>query len=140
METLQSQNSGNPASVSQAAALAALRGPTDFLDGWRAEYRRRRDLLACRLDGAHGLSCPSPAGDFYSFISCGAQIGKRTPGGSVIRTDDDFVMYLLNDYGVAAVQGAAYGLSPAFRLSFTPATEIVEEACSRILPACEVLQ
>jgi len=139
METMQSQNSGNPASVSQAAALAALRGPLDFLPGWLAAYRTRRDLLVSRLDGQYGLSCPAPQGAFYVYVSCEAQIGKSTPDGTVIQTDGDFVMHLL-DQGVAGVQGAAYGSSPAFRLSFTPETETVEKAAGRVLQACAVLR
>lgn len=139
METMQSQNSGNPASVSQAAALAALNGPLDFLPDWIAEYRTRRDLLVSRLDGRHGLRCPTPQGAFYVYVSCEAQIGKRTPHGSTIQTDSDLVMHLL-DHGVAGVQGTAYGSSPAFRLSFTPKTETVEKAIDRILQACAVLR
>jgi aspartate aminotransferase len=139
METMQSQNSGNPASVSQAAALAALNGPLDFLPNWIAEYRMRRDLLVSRLDGRHGLGCPTPQGAFYVYVSCEAQMGKRTAHGSTVQTDSDFVIHLLK-HGVAGVQGAAYGSSPAFRLSFTPKTETVEKAIDRILEACAVLR
>ncbi|MCK1661986.1 pyridoxal phosphate-dependent aminotransferase [Bradyrhizobium sp. 151] len=139
METMQSQNSGNPASVSQAAALAALDGPLDFLPNWIAEYRMRRDLLVSRLDGQYGLRCPTPQGAFYVYVSCEAQMGKRTAHGSTVETDSDFVIHLL-EHGVAGVQGAAYGLPPAFRLSFTPKTETVQKAIDRILQACAVLR
>jgi len=139
MEKLQSQTSGNPASVSQAGALAALNGSMSFFDEWRAEYQARRDLIVSRLDGRYGLRCPSPKGAFYVYPSCADQIGKRTAKGQLIGNDGDFVMYLLNDFGVATVPGAAYGVSPAFRISFATSTEIIEDACSRILQACAEL-
>jgi aspartate aminotransferase len=139
MATLQSQNSGNPAAVSQAAALAALRGPMDFFDAWRAEYRRRRDLVVARLNGHGGLTCPTPRGAFYAYPSCAAHLGKVTPAGKHIRDDGDFVMYLLDEFQVATVQGSAYGLSPAFRISFASSVTILEKACSRILAACQAL-
>jgi len=139
MEKLQSQTSGNPAAVSQAAALAALQAPMDFFAAWREEYRRRRDYIVGRLDGQYGLSCPTPAGAFYVYPSCAAHIGKRTPQGRQIDNDSDFVMYLLDEFKVATVQGAAYGVSPAFRISFATSMQTIETACERILQACRVL-
>lgn len=140
MATLQSQTSGNPAAVSQAAALAALRGSMNFFEAWRDEYRRRRDLVVSLLDGKHGLTCPCPKGAFYVYPSCAAHIGKTTPAGQLIKNDSDFVMYLLNEFKVATVQGAAYGISPAFRISFATSLEVVEKACLRILEACKALR
>lgn len=139
MEKLQSQSTGNPAAVSQAAALAALTGPMDFFTTWRDEYHARRDLVVARLHNRYGLECPSPAGAFYVYVSCAAHIGKTTAKGRLIRDDSDFVMYLLDDFKVATVQGAAYGLSPAFRISFATSEAIIEEACRRILQACAEL-
>ncbi|OWT77406.1 MULTISPECIES: pyridoxal phosphate-dependent aminotransferase [unclassified Achromobacter] len=139
MEKLQSQTSGNPAAVSQAAAIAALQAPLDFFEAWRAEYQRRRDYIVRKLDGQHGLACPTPAGAFYVYPSCAAFIGKRTPAGKVIENDSDFVMYLLDEFKVATVQGAAYGVSPAFRISFATSMDVIEKACQRILEACRAL-
>lgn len=140
MEKLQSQTTGNPASVSQAAALAALQAPMSFFAAWREEFRRRRDFIVARLDGRHGLRCPTPNGAFYVYPSIEELIGKRTLNDRLIATDGDFVMYLLDDYKVATVQGAAYGISPAFRISFATSMEIIEKACGRILEACASLR
>ena len=125
--------------MSQAAALAALSGPTDFLTGWRSEYQRRRDLVVDRLNAIDGLYCPRPAGAFYVYPSCAGIIGRRSPSGQVIGNDTDFVMYLLETQDVAVIQGAAFGLSPAFRISFATSYEQLEEACKRISTACSVL-
>jgi aspartate aminotransferase len=139
MAKLQSQSTSSPSSVSQAAALAALNGPTDFLAGWRSEYQRRRDLVVDRLNAIDGLYCPRPSGAFYVYPSCSGVIGRRAPNGQVIGNDTDFVMYLLESQEVAVIQGAAFGLSPAFRISFATSYEQLEEACKRIAAACSVL-
>lgn len=139
MEKLQSQTSGNPAAVSQAATLAALTGPMDFFEAWRQEFEARRNLIVSRLNGRLGLRCPAPQGAFYVYVSCAAQIGKKTPAGHTIRDDSDFVMYLLDAHRVATVQGAAYGVSPAFRISFATSMSTIEKACDRILEACKAL-
>lgn len=140
LEKLQSQSTSNPAAVSQAAALAALSGSFEFFAEWRETYRKRRDLIVSLLNGKAGLQCPTPEGAFYVYVSCASHIGKTTVKGKVIRDDSDFVMYLLEDFNVATVQGAAYGLSPAFRISFATSTDVIEKACQRILKACEQLQ
>lgn len=140
MQKLQSQSTSNPAAVSQAAALAALNGSFDFFAEWRDVYRSKRDLIVSLLDGKSGLSCPCPEGAFYVYVSCAAHIGKQTSKGMTIKNDSDFVIYLLDDFHVATVQGAAYGLSPAFRMSFVASTEVIKKACDRILRACEQLQ
>ncbi|GAB7526109.1 pyridoxal phosphate-dependent aminotransferase [Paraburkholderia sp. 2C] len=139
MAKLQSQSTSNPSSVSQAAALAALTGPNDFLAGWRSEYQRRRDLVVSRLNAIDGLYCPRPAGAFYVYPSCAGVIGRRGPNGVVIGDDTDFVMHLLESREVAVIQGAAFGLSPAFRISFATSYEQLEEACNRIEAACAML-
>ena len=140
MAKLQSQSTSNPSSISQAAALAALTGPTDFLAGWRSEYQRRRDLVVESLNAIEGLNCPRPTGAFYVYPSCAGVIGKRTPDGRVIGNDTDFVMYLLESQEVAVIQGAAFGLSPAFRISFATSFAQLEEACKRIAAACSALR
>lgn len=140
MAKLQSQSTSNPSSVSQAAALAALNGPTDFLAGWRAEYQKRRDLVVDSLNAIEGLNCPRPTGAFYVYPSCAGLIGRRGPGGQVIGNDTDFVMYLLESQDVAVIQGAAFGLSPSFRISFATSFKQLEEACRRIATACSMLR
>ncbi|WP_299624911.1 aspartate transaminase [Pelagibius sp.] len=136
---VQSQSTSNPSSVSQAAAVEALNGTQDFI-GERAEvFRQRRDLVVSMLNDCPGLHCHKPEGAFYVYPSCAGCIGKTTPEGKVIETDEDFVTYLLESVGVAAVHGAAFGLSPHFRVSYATSTEALEEACKRIKQACEAL-
>jgi len=140
MEKLQSQTSGNPSSISQAAAAAALKGPKDFFKAWLAEFEARRNLIVSLLDGKAGLQCSPPEGAFYAYVSCATHLGKTTPQGKRIDNDGDFVMYLLDEHRVATVQGAAYGVSPAFRVSFATSIDTVREACRRIVAACEALR
>ncbi|MBN3846562.1 MULTISPECIES: aminotransferase class I/II-fold pyridoxal phosphate-dependent enzyme [Burkholderiaceae] len=140
MAKLQSQSTTNPSAISQAAALAALTGPKDFLAEWRAQFQRRRDLVVERLNAIDGLYCPNPTGAFYVYPSCAGVIGRRTPDGRVIENDGDFVMYLLETQDVGVIQGAAFGLSPAFRISFATSYEQLQEGCRRIALACESLR
>jgi aspartate aminotransferase len=139
MATLQSQSTSNPSSVSQAAAVAALNGPMDFLAQRNETFRQRRDLCLDAFNAIDGLSCVKPVGAFYLFPSCAGMIGRRRPDGTVIATDTDFVMWLLEDAGVAAVPGSAFGLAPYMRISFATATERLEAACARIKAACDKL-
>jgi aspartate aminotransferase len=140
MAMVQSQSTSNPSSVSQAAAVAALSGPQDFIAAHNAVFKQRRDLVVERLNTCPGLNCHRPEGAFYVYPSCAGAIGKKTPDGKTIKSDGDFVTYLLEAEGVAAVQGEAFGLSPYFRISYATATEDLEEACTRIKRACEALQ
>jgi aspartate aminotransferase len=140
MAKLQSQSTSNPSSISQAAAVAALNGPQDFIARNNAVFKERRDLVVDMLNKAPGLNCPRPEGAFYVYPSCAGAIGKTTPQGKVIKTDDDFVTYLLEAEGVAAVQGSAFGLSPYFRISYATATDLLRDACSRIQRACQALR
>lgn len=140
MAKVQSQSTSNPCSISQAATVEALTGPQDFLKERAAVFQGRRDLVVEMLSQAEGLDCPTPEGAFYVYPSIAACIGKRTPGGKVITTDEDFVTYLLEDYGVAAVHGEAFGLSPHFRVSYATSTEALTEACGRIQDACAKLK
>ena len=140
MATLQSQSTSNPSSVSQAAAVEALSGPQDFIPRNNAIFQERRDLVVDLLNKAPGLHCPKPEGAFYVYPSCAGAIGKRTPKGQVIESDTDFVQYLLEAEGLAVVQGAAFGLSPHFRISYATSTEVLRDACARIIRACAALK
>lgn len=139
MATIQSQSTTNPSSVSQAAAVAALTGPLDFLAERNAIFKERRDLCLAAFNSIDGLSCLKPNGAFYLFPSCAGMIGRRCPDGSVIDSDLDFASYLLAAANVAVVPGSAFGLAPYFRISFATATERLEEACRRIATACAAL-
>ena len=136
---VQSQSTSNPCSISQAAAVEALSGPQDFIAVHNAVFIERRDMVVELLNAIPGISCPKPDGAFYVYPSCAGAIGKRTPDGTVIQTDDDFVSYLLKSEGVAVVQGSAFGLSPHFRISYATATELLRDACGRIAKACAAL-
>lgn len=138
MARMQSQNSLNPSSISQAAAVAALNGPQDLVAQRCAEFQLRRDTLLPLLDAIPGLSCTRPDGAFYIYISCAGWIGRRTPGGQVLATDADAAAYLL-EQGVAVPEGAGYGLSPYFRISFATSLEQLKEACRRMDAAARQL-
>jgi len=136
---VQSQSTSNPCSISQAASVAALNGPQDFIPKHNAEFRRRRDMVVEMLNKAKGIHCLTPEGAFYVYPSCAGTIGRKTPQGKVIKTDEDFVTYLLESKGVAVVQGTAFGLAPYFRISYATSTEVLKDACTRIQQACEAL-
>jgi aspartate aminotransferase len=136
---LQSQISSCPSSVSQAAATAALSGNQGFVEEACAAYRERRDYAVARLSAVPGLTCRMPDGAFYLYPGCPGAIGKRTPEGKLIESDEDFVRYLLDSVGVAAVHGAAYGLSPYFRLSIATSLATIEAGCDRIEAAMKAL-
>lgn len=136
MTNIQSQNITHTAAVSQAASIAALNGPMDFLAENNKVFQERRDLAVGMLNQAAGLSCDTPEGAFYVYPSCKGLLGKKTPGGKVIENDEDFVIELLEAEGVAAVHGAAFGLSPHFRISYAVATDELEDACTRIQRFC----
>ncbi len=134
--TLQSQSTSNPCSISQWAAVEALEGPQDFLKDWVASFQERRDLVVAMLNQAKGISCPKPEGAFYVYPSCAGTIGKTTRGGKTIGNDEDFATALLEEEGVAVVHGAAFGLSPFFRISYATGIKALEEACRRIQRFC----
>jgi aspartate aminotransferase len=140
MATIQSQSTTNPSSVSQAAAVAALTGPLDFLTERNAVFQERRDLCLAAFNGIDGLSCKTPDGAFYLFPSCAGVIGKQVPNGKVLETDVDFATYLLESVGVAVVPGSAFGLGPYFRISFATSTDRLRDACERIADACASLK
>ncbi len=136
MNKVQSQSTTHTSSISQAAAIAALNGPHDFVAEHNAIFKERRDLVVDMLNQAEGLNCATPQGAFYVYPSCAGAIGKNTPDGKLLETDSDFVTYLLEAEGIAAVPGEAFGLSPHFRVSYATSTELLKEACSRIQRAC----
>jgi aspartate aminotransferase len=134
--TLQSQSTSNPCSISQWASVEALEGPQDFLKRWVASFQDRRDLVVSMLNQAKGISCPTPEGAFYVYPSCAGIIGRTSRDGKKIETDEDFATALLQEEGVAVVHGAAFGLSPFFRISYATGIEALEEACRRIQRFC----
>ena len=139
MTKLQQQVTGSNSAVSQAAALAALTGPQDFVAERTQKFQDRRDLVVSMINQAKGLSCDTPKGAFYVFPNCAELMGKKTPDGKVIENDTDLVMYFLETEHVAVVQGAAYGLSPFFRISFATSDEELIKGCKRIQRACAAL-
>jgi aspartate aminotransferase len=140
MAKLQSQSTSNPSSISQWAAVEALNGPQDFIPRNAEAFRQRRDLVVSMLNQANGISCPRPEGAFYVYPSCAGTIGKTSAGGRRLASDEDFVTALLEEEGVAVVHGAAFGLSPFFRISYAASNAALEEACARIQRFCAGLR
>ena len=137
---IQSQSTSNPCTISQYAALQALNGPQDQIDTNNAVFRERRDLVVSMLNQAKGIRCPTPEGAFYVYPSCEGTIGRTTASGKTLETDEDFVTELLEQEGVAVVQGSAFGLAPHFRISYATSTTALEEACVRIQRFCGSLR
>jgi len=135
MAGIQSHLTACPCSISQAASLAALTGPQDFIARQRDVFCARRDKIVADLNAIEGIECPLPQGAFYVYPSCGALIGKQTPQGKVLQNDQDVVTYFLEAKKVALVHGAAFGMSPCFRISYAAAQEVLDEACRRIAQA-----
>lgn len=140
MDMIQSQQTSGASSIAQWAAVEALNGTQDFISERRDVFEERRDLVVSMLNQSTGLHCPSPEGAFYVYPSCKALIGKTTPGGKTLESDQDFVTELLEAEGVAVVQGSAFGLGPNFRISYATSTEALTEACSRIQRFCASLK
>ncbi|WP_415853527.1 aspartate transaminase [Sinomonas sp. G460-2] len=136
---LQSQISSCPSSISQAAAAAALTGDQTFVAECVEAYRGRRDAAVAGLNAVAGLSCLSPEGAFYAYVKCEGAIGKTTPGGATIATDQDFVLYLLDAASVAVIPGSAYGLGPYFRISFATSLETITAGVEAIDKAVRAL-
>ncbi len=136
---LQSQSTSNPNSITQWAAVEALTGPQDFIERNNKVFMQRRDLVVSMLNQARGIKCPKPEGAFYVYPSCAELIGKKTPKGVTINNDEDFVTALLEEEGVACVHGAAFAMSPFFRISYATSTDALEEACKRIQRFCASL-
>jgi aspartate aminotransferase len=139
MAKLQSQSTSSPNSIAQHAAVAALNGPMDFMARNLKAFDSRRQLVVDALNKIDGISCPDPDGAFYVFPSIEGLIGRTRPDGGTISNDSDLVTWLLEDGGVAAVQGVAFGLEPHFRISYATSTEALEDACGRIRASVEKL-
>ena len=139
MATLQSQSTSSPNSIAQHAAVEALNGPLDFMASNLKAFDSRRQLVVDGLNVVDGISCPNPDGAFYVFPSIEGLIGRTRPDGQVIANDSDFVTWLLEDGGVAAVQGVAFGLEPHFRISYATSNALLEDACVRIKASVEKL-
>jgi len=140
MGTLQSQSTSNACSVSQAAALAALGSGTDFIDRSRETYRLRRDRMVEAINNIPGLACKKPDGAFYLYVNCAGILGRQTPQGNTLQNDNDVVLYLLESEGVAVVPGAAYGISPFFRLSIATDIDTLLEGANRMARAVAQLR
>ncbi|WP_027174445.1 pyridoxal phosphate-dependent aminotransferase [Methylobacterium sp. 10] len=136
MDFVQGQQTSGASSISQWAAVAALDGTQEHLARFRAAFHERRDLVVSMLNQTKGLKCPTPEGAFYVYPSCAETIGRKTPSGKVIETDEDFVVELLQAEGVAAVHGSAFGLGPNLRISYATSNTALEEACTRIQRFC----
>ena len=139
MRKVQSQSTSNPSSIGQYAALEALNGPQDFLSDNAKLFERRRDLVVDALNACPGITCPRPEGAFYVYPSIAGCIGKTSAAGAKIETDEGFATALLEETGVAVVFGAAFGVSPNFRVSYATSDAQLTEACARIKAFCEGL-
>ena len=139
MAKLQSQSTSSPNSIAQHAAVAALNGPMDFMKSNLKAFDSRRQLVVDALNAIEGVTCPDPDGALYVYPSIEGVIGRKRPDGVVIENDSDYVTWLLEDGGVAAVQGVAFGLEPHFRISYATSTEALEDACARIKVSTEKL-
>ena len=139
MAKVQGQTTTHPSSISQHAAVEALTGDQTFIAKHVAAYQRRRDFVVAELNAAEGIDCLVPEGAFYVYPSCAGVMGKTAPNGSVLATDEDFALALLESEGVAIVHGAAFGLSPHFRITTAAADEKLAEACVRIRRFCGAL-
>ena len=139
MRKIQSQSTSNPCTISQWAAVAALNGPHDFIAENNAVFQRRRDLVVHALNAIPGITCPMPDGAFYVYPGIEGLIGRTSAGGRRIDTDEDFATALLEEAGVAVVFGAAFGLSPNFRVSYATSDAALAEACARIHAFCRAL-
>lgn len=140
MDTLQGQQTSGNCTISQWAAVQALNGPQEHLKTFRAKFEERRDLVVSMLNQATGLKCATPEGAFYVYPSMHELIGKKSPSGKKIETDEDFVLELLQVEGVAAVHGSAFGMGPNMRISYATSTDLLEEACQRVQRFCASLQ
>jgi aspartate aminotransferase len=136
MAKVMSQTTSNPSSISQWAAVEALNGPQDFIKPNAKLFEGRRDLVVSMLNQATGIKCPTPEGAFYVYPSVAGLLGKTAPSGKVIASDEDFAVELLETEGVSVVFGAAFGLSPHFRISYATSNAQLEDACTRIQRFC----
>jgi aspartate aminotransferase len=140
IQKIQSQSTTNPSSISQAAAVEALNGDQSFINPRAIEFKKRRDFVVSALNNTKGLTCVNPQGAFYVFPNCKKLMNKKTSTGKVIKNDTDFATYLLEETGVAIVQGSAFGLEGYFRISYATSMQILEKAVAKIKSFCESLK
>jgi aspartate aminotransferase len=140
IQKIQSQSTTNPSSVSQAAAVEALNGDQSFISTRALEFKKRRDFIVHALNNINGLTCVNPQGAFYVFPNCKKIMNKKTSSGKIIKNDTDFATYLLEETGVAIVQGSAFGLEGYFRISYATSMQILEKAVIKIKTFCESLK
>jgi aspartate aminotransferase len=140
IQKIQSQSTTNPSSISQAAAVEALNGDQSFINTRALEFKKRRDFVVHALNNINGLTCVNPQGAFYVFPNCKKIINKKTSSGKIIKNDTDFATYLLEEMGVAIVQGSAFGLEGYFRISYATSMQILEKAVIKIKTFCESLK
>ena len=140
MNKIQSQSTTSTSSITMAASVEAISGPQDFILDHNKKFIKRRDLVVSKLNEIDGITCSKPDGAFYVYPNCQDILGKITPNGKKISSDEDFITYVLEDQGVAGVHGSAFGLSPYFRLSYATSDHILEDACNRIQLACSKLK
>ena len=140
IQKIQSQSTTNPSSISQAAAVEALNGDQSFINPRAIEFKKRRDFVVSSLNNTKGLTCVNPQGAFYVFPNCKKLMNKKTSSGKVIKNDTDFATYLLEETGVAIVQGSAFGLEGYFRISYATSMQILEKAVAKIKSFCESLK
>lgn len=136
MEKLQGQQTSGASSISQHAAVAALRGPQDFITESKAVFEERRDMMVELINKTPGLSCTVPGGAFYAFASCAGLLGKTTPAGTLLRTDEDVALAILDEANVGLVHGSAFGLGPYIRIAYAMDKESLAEACNAIRKFC----
>ena len=139
MNKIQSQSNSSTSSISMAASVEALSGNQDFIVDHNIQFKKRRDMVVKTLNEIEGIVCSTPPGAFYVYPSCAKLMGKKTPNGEVINSDEKFMNFLLESEGVAGVQGEAFGLSPYFRLSYATDENTLKDACTRIARACTTL-
>ncbi|MEW9310515.1 pyridoxal phosphate-dependent aminotransferase [Labrys neptuniae] len=139
MNTIQGQTSSHTSSISQYAAMEAIGGNQNYIAGFVSDFRKRRDFVVEKINEARGLQCRMPDGAFYVFVNCAGILGKITAQGRVIETDMDFALYLLEQFGVAVVPGSGFMASPYIRISYASSMDDLQQACGRILAACDAL-
>ena len=140
MNKIQSQSTTSTSSISMAAAVEAFNGNQEFIKTHNQQFIKRRDMVVEKLNNIAGITCDAPQGAFFVYPSCAGCIDKNTPSGDIIRSDEDFMNYLLDNEGVAGVHGEAFGLSPYFRLSYAADEQTLNDACDRIMRACTKLK
>jgi aspartate aminotransferase len=140
MNKIQSQSNTSTSSISMAAAVEALNGNQDFIKDHNQQFKKRRDIVVKKLNNIPGITCNTPQGAFYVYPSCAGCIDKITSEGNTIKSDEDFMNYLLDSEGIVGVHGEAFGLSPYFRLSYATDEQTLNDACDRIKRACTKLK